>query len=257
MSCRDGDLDGVVKAIKEGADINNKDGALSRSPLIFVAEFSQNIEIIKNLISKNADINYKDDKNDSALSCLVRSNNVEGVKVLLENSADLNDPCVIDNIFIDSDNENHQLFELLLEYGLDFTKNYAKENTYCVGSEMLIKCIESNNLDMINKLIKAGVNIEYLDRHSYTPLMLASEYGLLEIIQLLVDNNANVNNGNKSQVMPIMLAAHFGHLSVVKCLVNNEADFKAKDSDGWDSKKYAFEGEKDNADIITYLDHLI
>lgn len=53
-------------------------------------------------------------------------------------------------------------------------------------------------------------NINCLDRHKYTPLCKAAEYGHTEIAELLIEQGADQNIGNSSGELPLHKAVDEG-----------------------------------------------
>lgn len=69
----------------------------------------------------------------------------------------------------------------------------------------MIDAIKNKKLDVVNKILKYDINIDYIDRTGYTPLMWAAEKGYLEIVNVLLAHNANINyisvNGNTALIL--------------------------------------------------------
>lgn len=252
QACRDGDLAKVIELINQGANVNNTNDQLERSPLIITAEFSKNLDIIMALIAKEADVNYSDQRKSTALDYLIVAGNIEGIKILLENGSNPNHLTLLDWVPMEDGEKFAKILELLIDSGLDF-KNFGTDCQILAG-EGLIKCVELNNDNLVQKLINANANIEYFDRLGYSPLMVAADSGNLNICKLLIENNADVENGDKGKCKPIMIAAGMGNLDVVKYFVNLGCDYKAQDEDGWDAMRFAKEAEDGPyEEIINFL----
>lgn len=63
---KNNDLETLKALIEKGADVNAKDEFCNRTALMY-ASFNGYLEIVKYLIDKGADINAKDDSNITAL----------------------------------------------------------------------------------------------------------------------------------------------------------------------------------------------
>jgi ankyrin repeat protein len=254
-ACRDGDLEKVTEYMNQGADVNNANDQLGRSPLIFAAEYSENLDIIEALIAKGAVVNYSDQRKTTALQHFISTGNIEGIKLLLENGSDPNHSSSLDDVPMEDEKEFAKILELLIDSGLNF-KNFDIDGEIVAG-EALIKFIELNNDNLLQKLIRANANIEYFDRLGYSPLMVAADSGNLKLCKLLIENNADIENGDKGKCKPIMVAASRGNIDVVKYLVQHDCNYKAQDEDGWDAIRYAKEAEDGPyEEVINFLSNL-
>ncbi|QLZ67720.1 ankyrin repeat domain-containing protein [Legionella sp. PC1000] len=56
---------------------------------------------------------------------------------------------------------------------------------------LLLSAVKSRNVELINKLIEKGVDLNIPNKQGLTPLMLACKHGFNEIVQILLDHGAN------------------------------------------------------------------
>ena len=61
----------------------------------------------------------------------------------------------------------------------------------------------SGNYDLVEYLIKEGVNVNPKNKSGDTPLHKAACWGNVEIFKLLVNNNANINEKNSYEDTPL------------------------------------------------------
>ncbi len=143
----------------------------------------------------------------------------------------------------DSDLENedqHSLCES--EYESDFDS--AKETEQC-SINKTIKTI-------IQTLINAGVNIgTYKYETSETPLHWASSVGNIEIVNFLIKKGVDVDIKNNRGATALHLAIINGHLDVVKKLIELRARINITDSQGKTPLQLAVSCEA--CDIVEYL----
>ena len=126
------------------------------------AASDDDLQSLKDALKNGADINarYGD---STALIDAVDCGNVEIVKYLVENGADMEN---MNNIW-----GNTALMKIA--------------NAVCVESEI---CIE-----IAQYLLDKGANINAKTRNGWTALMYASSYGYLDMVKFLVKNGANIN----------------------------------------------------------------
>jgi len=86
--------------------------------------------------------------------------------------------------------------------------------------------------NILELLLKTGINIEAMDRHDQTALHCAAQNGHTEVVALLLANSVNIEPVNGWGETPLHLAARDGHTEVAKLLfsesVNKEAVNKTK-----------------------------
>lgn len=89
----DNDKDFIENLIKEGADVNyvKEVGPWMKVNALITAVNNEYIEIAKLLLDNNADVNWKDGFNTSAIIYAAATGNQEMVELLLGNGADIND----------------------------------------------------------------------------------------------------------------------------------------------------------------------
>ena len=130
--CKEGNTQGVIEAIKSGANVNaeyNRD----LTALILAAVFGHT-EIVKALIQAGADINAKDNLGSTALMEAVGGGHTEIVKALIKAGAD------------------------------DLTDNEGKTALICAAES------EYSNPETVNALIDAGSNVKQKDNSGQTAL---------------------------------------------------------------------------------------
>ena len=97
--------------------------------------------------------------------------------------------------------------------------------------EASLACIACRraNLEMLNLLVEAGVDVNIPDKRSQTskartPLQEASRKGWVEGVKLLIELGAQVDACEEGDVTSLHIASRMGHTDVVKILLQNGAD---------------------------------
>ncbi|MCT7546124.1 ankyrin repeat domain-containing protein [Aliarcobacter cryaerophilus] len=190
----------VVKILlKMFVNINAKDKD-SWTPL-HRAVTNNHDEIVKELIKAGADINTKDKNSWTPLHWASRNNHIEFVKVLIKAKANLNEKAtyyddkegfsgitpLFDSIF----KNNWEVAKLLIEAGADV--NIARETNLKYTPLLLISAKTETSIDIFNMLIKAGADINAIDKYLFTPLHWASHYNHIELVKVLIKAKANLN----------------------------------------------------------------
>jgi len=137
--CQTGRAKEVSKAIKKGANVNEKDKD-GVTPLM-KAKWNNDVKVIKTLIQAGANVNDRD--NNSGATPLIhfawQNTNVEAIKALIEAGAKVND------------RDNNDLTPLMYA---------ARDNT---------------NLEVVKSLIDAGANVNDSTKQGFSVISFSSE----------------------------------------------------------------------------------
>ena len=244
MAARTGRSDAVKLMLEAGAQVDAKETMRETTPLMWAAE-QGHADVIKLLVSAGADPNaqstvaqakrrrgvvYKqgDDQHTGGVTALIlaaRQGNLDAVKVLAENRADLNKPS--------GD-----------------------------GSTAMVVAIQNGHYDVARYLVEKGADINKANEKGWTPLYLAVKHRNLEtgtipvpnqnqafdFVKLLLDRDVDVNarvkfnteirNGQRATwfeeegATPFMRAALCGDIEVMRMLLAKGADPKINTKDG-------------------------
>jgi len=115
----------------------------------------------------------------------------------------------------------------LLDFYLSEEKVGANQKDW-TGRSLLHYAIDTDNEDIIKKLIKAGANIEYSGYFDKSTLMYAVDYDHYISAQVLINEKANLNYKNKYNETSLSVAIKNGNLPMVKLLVESGADRNVK-----------------------------
>jgi ankyrin repeat protein len=187
------------------ATINSRDNN-GRTVLQHFA-LSGDLEVVKQLHQKGADIHVTDKRGQTALHEAAKSGNLDVVKWLYEKGADIH---VTDKR----------------------------------GQTALHDAAKSGNLDVVKWLDEKGADIHVIDTDGQTALHYAAEYGQLDVVQWLCENGADINAADNKGMTPSLWAAKKGNSAVVEWLREEGANFNAADTHGVTVSDYLKQAER-------------
>jgi ankyrin repeat protein len=156
-SARDGNLAGVTRALKQGADIEITEPIGGLTPLI-IASNNGSAEIATHLIDAGANVNATSRQGLTPLMAAAQNGHAELVALLAAKTANVD-----------------QLSEM--QY---------KENALHLASR-------NGHAAVIEALLKAGADIDALEGTHSTALMYAAYNGHLEAVELLINQGCDLN----------------------------------------------------------------
>lgn len=186
LACMRNDSISVKKIIKKGANVNIESKAGYTALRYAAHNDSKNPSLLRYLVSKGAEIN---DQNVPLIDA-VQSGNVQKVKFLIENGADINKRRPINGLsplFEAGFDANYEMTTYLIENGADVNiENFD-------GQSALYHSLTSFNgsYKVLKLLIDKGANVNFINDDKRTALMKAAQYNLPEVVALLLDNGAN------------------------------------------------------------------
>ena len=249
MNC----TDIIVAFVTHGMKVNEIKDEQGRS-LLHNAISYNNIELVKWLLTKGADVNSRDEQGYSPLHDAM-TGNVEIVKLLIENGAEVNSKDNSGNTpmhRIKYSNHDEKL-NLLLKAGADINKKndigitplqvavFMPKDNYL---NSILKNGGTSYNELLDSIIKEDVKnakalvsenpeiVRSITGHGNTPLHYAVEIGNLEIVEYLLDSGAEVDIKNNHLNTPLHLAASRGLIQISKLLIAKGADINAQNKDG-------------------------
>lgn len=92
------------------------------------------------------------------------------------------------------------------------------------GASPLYTATRKENLAVIKKLLKRGVDVNRPTPNGWTPLKSAAQQGSLEIVKALLEGGADPNIADDTNYTPLMNAVSGEHEDIVKILLKFNAD---------------------------------
>lgn len=87
------------------------------------------------------------------------------------------------------------------------------------SSTLLTVAAKNGYIDVVQRLISAGDNVDATDENGYTALLLAAMHGHTDVVQALVIAGADINALANGESTPLHLATMRGHANVVDALL--------------------------------------
>ena len=186
----------LTKNIK--LDIETPDGhSLLIIPIIYL--YFEIIEILleadKNIIGISI-VNYRDKNNKIPLHYAIETKNINVVKMLLDYGASIN--------YVDNKGCNALFYAVsnnmydLCKIAVSLIANINVKN--CTGENILHIACNTQQYDIVNLLIENGANINAYDNNEMTPLHYCIKINNIKLTKLLIDKKCNINtqdiNGN-------------------------------------------------------------
>ncbi|KGO61414.1 hypothetical protein PEX2_084890 [Penicillium expansum] len=101
------------------------------------------------------------------------------------------------------------------------------------GRTAVFLAVEEDNRDVLERLSKAGAEIDCMDKKNRTPLSYAAEQGFRETVKFLVeDKKADVDSKDCEQLTPLQWAIGSGRTDVIRYLLRKGADVNHRDGLG-------------------------
>ena len=100
------------------------------------------------------------------------------------------------------------------------------------AQQSLIDACYYGDMERVESLLDAGVDINARNKEGVTALAYASEKGYMDIVRKLLANNADVNARSNIGSTPLMNAAYTGQLKIVDTLIASGADVNAQSANG-------------------------
>jgi len=212
----------VEKLLKDNPQIRDKahticSNANEITETLIVASKEGNIEIVKLLLDKGANVNAKDKRDGTALMIACVKGYQTIVELLLDNKgADVNAKNNKgDNALMFTSMTGYQtIVELLLDKGADVNV------TNQAGETALIAASKEGNIEIVKLLLNRYANVDAKDKDGLTALMFASMTGYQTIVELLLDKGADVNAKNNKGDNALMIARKNGNETIEKILIS-------------------------------------
>ncbi len=118
-----------------------------------------------------------------------------------------------------------EIVRLLIAKGADaYSKNMALENASSRQSPA------SRQLDIVRLLLKAGADVNYLDKYRSTPLMRAAGEKNIEVVRLLLEAgaDANASSGESGETPLTSNIKHNGSEEILRTLLEHGASARPK-----------------------------
>jgi len=197
------------------------------------------IETVRSLLAKGADVNAKTNYDATALHFAAFRGNLEMVKVLIAAGAD---PNLKDTFYKVTPqqmafmNRHQQVAEFIKQASEARAKNQpsapsvapSAKNTDPALNEPLLSAAKRGDAAAVKSLLSKGADVNAKTRYNQTPLMFAAQQGHIEVVKILLEAGADVNVTDTfyKSVTAVSAAAEKGHAEIVKLLLEKGAKSK-------------------------------
>jgi ankyrin repeat protein len=230
------------------ADINETSSSGENALLYSVSALSDrtSLHTLKVILGSFPTINIRDGYGRSVLARAASTGSVEGIELLLEAGADINDKAVevLPALHVAARLGHSGVVELLIARGADIE---IKNN----GSTALHLAAQQGHTQVVSILLDSGVGIESRDHHDSTALDSAAYEGHIHVISLLLDRGADIESRDHYDSTALHKAARRGHAQVVSILLDRGADIESRDHH--DSTALTIAAEQGHAQVVSIL----
>ena len=233
IASRRGDFLTVQCLLSKDPDINikNNNGVTA----LMFASANGHHQVVELLLSEDPDINIQDDDGTTALMIASCCGHHQVVELLLSKDPDI----IIQNndgvtaFMIASSNGHHQVVELLLSKDPDIK---IKDNN---GWTALMHASRYGHHHVVELLLSKDPDINIQNNDGWTALMHASRYGHDQVVEILLSQDPDINIQNNDRVTALMHASGNGHHQVVELLLSKDPDINIQSNDGVTALMYA------------------
>jgi ankyrin repeat protein len=239
-----GDVKEVQQLIEGGADVNEQED--SEGTVLMMAASRKDIEVVKVLLANGADINAKSKDGRTALMAAAYGD-AKITKLLLDRGADVRTKtedghtALLSAVMAGS----ADAVKMLLDKGADVN---ALSESNMSSETCLMHAAGSGQEAIVKLLLENGADVNAKTKHGGTALLPACNSGQVEIVKMLLDKGADVNSGGGTA---LLYASEKGHTDVVKMLLDKGAEVNTQAKDGNTAILYA--AMAGSADIVKML----
>ena len=190
---------------------------------------NKNLEKIKELIKKGADINIELEGDKTPLFLSLSKGHKELTEILIKNGADVHfqNKSGLTPLLMAINREEQELAKLIIEKGADV--NISKSSKSFMNP--LLMAIDKEQPELAKLIIEKGADVSTI-RGNTTPLLLAIENNFSKLAKLLIEQGAPITSNDSHRNTPLHKALKVGWLEVAKLLVEKGADINAKNDEG-------------------------
>lgn len=227
MAAKYGHLE-IMKALieKDPTLVNNVNS--NGASALLVAINQGKLDIVQELIAANADINLKDAAEHSALYYAIEQGNVELAKMLIDNGAlnQCNEETIRQYLF--SAIAAGEAFTDIALTLIDKTDLNNIDSMDELNSTALLWAAQEGNLDIFEKLLEKGANIQHVNNEGWNALFYASYYGNVEIVNKIINEDptisTTVNFQDEGKATALLHAVANDHADIALMLLAAGAD---------------------------------
>ena len=215
--------------------------AYRTTPLNLAVAFGYE-EIVRSLLSHDANISLADEKGVLPIDVAVKEGHQEIVDLLKSAGATVNeeDTAAFDKALIGAAKKgNLDVLQSALEKGADPNANQPSNNRRKREKTAMMFASEQGHLEIVRLLVENGANVNLSDRPGKklgkTPLMCAAQTNQFETVRFLLEQGAAVDAQNKRGQTALFYAVEEEAVEAVEVLLEYGSDVQKK---GWDGTPF-------------------
>ena len=192
-----------------------------RIRLLIEAVKGRDLEKVRALVDKGADVNVREADGATPLSWAIHHDDLAIAHLLVRAGADPNAANYygVTPLSLACTNRNEELVALLLEAGAN--SNATPPN----GETPLLSAARTGHARIVKQLLAHGADVTATElRRQQTALMWAAAEGHRDVVQALVEGGSNVNAQSDSGFTALMFAARQGNVEIARLLISAGAD---------------------------------
>jgi len=232
-----------------GSDVNAvvevPENLQRKSTLLHIASFCGQVEVVRLLVDRRADINIRDTNKDTALHFAAHLDSVDNIKLLLDKGINVNVTNAQQNtpLHMAAVRGNLEATIALVKRGATLNSTNASRHT------PLMLAAYSGKLEVVRYLTETGPNIDI-----HIALLMSVERGHLDVTDFLLANGADIDGSHEAQdISPLILATMKQNLPLVMHLVQKGADVNLSTADGKSKSALFAAASVGNLEITEYL----
>lgn len=243
---RQGNFEEVKTIFKNDPTKITDAGPGNRTALHFACN-TNNIELIKFLVERNADIHAKDIDGDTPLHWAAFAGREATIAYLLEQGARINEKNNSNNVPLvyAVNNGWSAAVDVLLKNGAEV--NTDPDN----GGISMQSAAISGHQSLVTLLLEKGGDIDFHPLSGGSALHAAASGGVDNLVIKILAAKKDVNEKNLYTLTPLHLACKNGHFETAKILIKNGADINIESNFGKKAIHYA--KNSGNEELINHL----
>ena len=213
-ACDEGNHGLVVFCLDHDADPNAPEAEEGYTPL-YMASWCGYTDIIRTLLSRNADVNLAPEGFCSPLAIACKSQNVDAARLLIQAGADITPQGSFPPPLIMACLKNDpEIAQLLVSAGASVTEPWS-------GMPPLVW---SEGVEVAAYLLSMGADLDARTDEGMTFLGIACDTERPDLVTFCLSRGANPNATSHTGITPLNIVTRSGHTSMVIALLNHGAN---------------------------------
>ncbi len=204
----------IRQLLRCNANVNLQNSS-GDTPLHLAAR-QNNSDLVRQLLNHNANVNLQNSDGDTPLHFAAQQNNSDSVRILLERGANVNLQNHMGSAPIQGCSTKGSCLKEFFNYRTDDNDN----GNY---GYQLIAAIDLGYTEYVEPLLKAGASVSrrWCTRKNESILHLAVKQNNPDLVRLLIEKGAYIHQYDANQLTPLRLAKKLGYTECQKALDRN------------------------------------